>query len=218
MLKVLVGNTKGGCGKTTIATNLAAAFSCEGYRTAIADADRQRSALAWLKHRPKAEPRVTGLDWTKTIEAASRLERDGIERLVVDAPAGLRRKAVEELICLADAIVVPVLPSPYDQAATARFLKRIDALKPIRKHRVAVALVANRVRPRTRAATDLEQFFAARGAPAVAVLRDSAAYTETAGHGLGIFDVPGRRTAQVRADWVPLLTLLDAMAPAQAEA
>ena len=52
MISVLVANPKGGCGKTTIATHLAAAFANGGLRTALADTDRQRSCLGWLDARP----------------------------------------------------------------------------------------------------------------------------------------------------------------------
>ena len=65
MISVLVVNTKGGCGKTTVATNLAGAFAVDGARTALADVDRQRSSLQWLDLRPANVARIEGLDWTK---------------------------------------------------------------------------------------------------------------------------------------------------------
>ena len=40
MRAILVANIKGGCGKTTVATHLAAAFACAGQATALADLDR----------------------------------------------------------------------------------------------------------------------------------------------------------------------------------
>src|SRR3546814_3121044 len=49
MITVLVANPKGGCGKTTIATHLAAAFAAAGLRAGLADADRQGSSLGWLE-------------------------------------------------------------------------------------------------------------------------------------------------------------------------
>ncbi len=56
MLRVLVTNIKGGCGKTTIATNLAAAFAAGGFATGLAEVDRQRSSLSWLKLRDGHAP------------------------------------------------------------------------------------------------------------------------------------------------------------------
>ena len=206
-LTVLVANTKGGCGKTTIATNLAAAFAGAGLITTLADGDRQRSSLGWLKRRPKGAPAITGLDWGKEDGAVPKKTT----RLVVDAPAAMRIKRAEALIKLADIIVLPVLPSPYDEAATARFLKRIEDLKPIRKSRTAVAVVGNRLRPRTRASARLDAFLDGVGHTVVTRLRDSALYAETAAKGVSLFDLTTRRAADARQDWAALLRAIEAV-------
>ena len=67
MLSILVTNTKGGSGKTTIATNLAAAFAAAGQRCWLADVDRQRNSLNWLARRPGEMPGIKGLDWVKEV-------------------------------------------------------------------------------------------------------------------------------------------------------
>ena len=52
MRHILITNAKGGCGKSTIATNLASYYASEGFVTALADFDPQASALSWLEDRP----------------------------------------------------------------------------------------------------------------------------------------------------------------------
>jgi chromosome partitioning protein len=204
MLTVLVATTKGGCGKTTTATNLAAALAGAGHRAVLADADRQRSSLGWLERRPATAPAIDGLDWSRSLGKPPKADF-----LIIDAPAGLRAKEVKELVQFADAIVVPVLPSAFDEAATERFLDRLEELRPIAKRRKPVAILGNRVRTGTRSADRLEAFFASIGHPVIARLRDSQAYVEAAGSGLGIFDRQNQRALMLREEWQPLLAFVD---------
>jgi chromosome partitioning protein len=204
MLSVLVGNLKGGCGKTTVATHIATAFAASGLATALADCDRQRSALGWLKRRPLDAPRMVGLDWVKSLESAPK----GIERLVIDAPAAMHHDDVEDLIGISDVVVVPVLPGAFDEDATARFLDRLAKVKAVRKNKRVVAVVGNRLRPGTRASQHLDGFFAELGFPVVARLRDSQVYPACAAAGTSVMEGTDRRCRDYVAEWRPLLQLL----------
>ncbi|HLW74635.1 MAG TPA: ParA family protein, partial [Gammaproteobacteria bacterium] len=64
LLKTVVLNTKGGCGKTTLSTSLAAYYASQGYNTALLDTDPQGSSLRWLANRGARKPVVTGLTGT----------------------------------------------------------------------------------------------------------------------------------------------------------
>jgi chromosome partitioning protein len=205
MIRVLVTNMKGGCGKTTLATNLAGAFARGGLPTALADVDRQRSSLGWLSLRPADAPPIAPLDWRKDTEPVP----EGTLRLIIDAPAALRMKQVEALIAEADIIVVPVLPSLFDEGSTARFLDRVEELKPIRKGRKDVLVVANRIRARSRAADRLLSFLEARAAAPTALLTDRSIYGEVAVRGLSIFDARGRAVAGLHEEWRPLLRAVE---------
>ncbi|MDX9862798.1 MAG: ParA family protein [Rhodospirillales bacterium] len=204
MLSVLVANPKGGCGKTTIATTLAAAFAHMDFVTALADCDRQKSATRWADRRPDHLPAITAVNWTKRVGTVP----DGVERLVIDAPAALRRNDVRELIRNADVIVVPVLPSPFDEATSRRFLAVLDKLKPIRKNTRALALIGNRIRARTTAARQLDGFLAASRHDVAARLRDTQAYPTAAAAGMSIFDMTARRIEPLIAEWQPLLRFI----------
>lgn len=205
MLSVLVANPKGGCGKTTLATNLAAAFANGGLKTAIADVDKQKSSLTWLKMRPKSAPKISGLNWLKH-------ERDntkGLQRLVIDVGAGIGKSNVDTLLKAADLIVVPVLPSVFDERTTGTFLKKLDTLKPIRKGRKPVAIVGNRMRSNTRAAARLEKFLDDAGHPVITRMSDRSAYSEMACQGLSIFDRQKTYSDIIAADWVPLIRFIE---------
>lgn len=207
MIRILVTNLKGGCGKTTIATNLAGAFARGGLATTLADADRQRSSLAWSALRPTTAPPIAAVDWRKQ---PGEIPGD-TARLVIDAPAALRVKEVEELLALADLVVVPVLPSVFDEGSTARFLDRLDELKPVRKGRKPVLVVANRLRPRSRAAARLEAFLDRLGHAPVARLADRSLYGELAVRGLSLFDAAPRAAAATFAEWQPFLRRIEEM-------
>jgi chromosome partitioning protein len=196
MHTVLVANTKGGCGKTTVATHLAAAFANAGLPTALADVDRQRSSLAWLGSRPVGSAPIQSLDWVKDITEPP----SGAARIVVDVPAAMKIKQLEDLIRLADIVVLPVLPSGFDEAATARFLDKLEALKPIRN---------NRMRARSRAADHLGHFMRGLEQSVVARVRDSVVYADLSGEGRSVFDLNGRRYEDLRGDWHPLLVHLE---------
>lgn len=201
MIAVLVANTKGGCGKTTISTHIAAAFANSGRRTVLADADRQRSSFQWTRLRPGTVARVEPLDWVRKLTDPPR----GTERLVIDAAAAMRTKQVFELVKMADMIVVPVLASAFDQATTAAFLTRLNELKPIRKNKKPVAVVRNRVRPRTYAAERLARFLHQIEHQDLGTLADRTIYNDVAAVGLSIFDLPGRRAEISRQDWSAVL-------------
>ena len=120
MRHILVTNAKGGCGKSTIATSLAAYFASEGYATAIADFDPQRSALSWLEQRPADYAPIAAVPAYES--GLTKVPRN-TEFLVIDSPAGSYGKDLIELVRKAETIIGPVLPSPIDIKAADRFVE-----------------------------------------------------------------------------------------------
>lgn len=205
MLTTLVTNTKGGCGKSTIATCLAGAFAQAGFRTVLVDCDRQKSSLRWVYRRPSDLPVVIGLDWSKGVTPLPKKT----ERLVIDVAGGQKRKQIEELVRRADLVLLPLLPSVFDEDTTRRFLATLDKLKPIRKGTRRVAVIGNRIRVRTKAAQRLDEFLSGIGHQAVTRLRDSQFYPKAALGGLSLFDMGSLRAEDFKQDWRPLLSFID---------
>ena len=204
---ILVANSKGGCGKTTVATTLAAALAKTGEKVGLADGDKQRSSTAWLERRPDTAAPVRLVDWTSGKSIGDAPKKLGW--LVVDAPGAVRGGRVDDLVAEADSIVIPILPSVFDAEATGRFVDHLGEIKRVRKGRAGVFAVANRIRPRSRAARDLEAVLTSSTVKPAAWISDRVAYADLAAEGLSIFDFRGARFAPLREQWRPLITALD---------
>jgi chromosome partitioning protein len=206
MKTILVANRKGGCGKTIVAITLAAALAGQGRRVALADADRQKSASRWLKHRPEGAAPIRAVDWSDDGDFGDAPKK--LDWLVIDAPGALSGERAGRLVAEAEAVIAPVLPSWFDVESTGRFLREIEQLKRVRRGKVGVHLLANRVRA-GRAAGRLAAFFASHGQEPLAWIGERAAYADLAERGLSVFDKPQRAYAPIRAQWAPVLETLE---------
>lgn len=207
MKTILVASSKGGAGKSTIATNLAANFALEGKRTVLVDADPQGSSTRWAERRAELDSAVLPIDASRKRPWRTRLPEDA-ERVIVDAAAGAMAEDLDSFIEQADAIVVPVLPSAMDIEATVGFLNTLAKIPRVHKRKLPVGLVINRSKPWTNASQQAMEMLKTWPYPVVAQLRDTQAYVVLVGLGRSLFDY---RSAQVRdhqADWDPLLKWL----------
>ena len=206
MRTILVASSKGGAGKSTVSTNLAAYFAVEGKATALLDADRQKSATHWCEKRAHMESAVLPLDatrrgWDKSLP-------DGIQRMVVDAPAGAMADDLTAFLDMADAVIVPVLPSAIDLEATVPFLNTLVAHPRVKKGKLPVGIVANRLKPWTSASQQAVAQLKAWPYPVVGELRDTQAYVLMAALGKSLFDYHSEQIRSHQEDWAPLLRWL----------
>jgi chromosome partitioning protein len=206
MLKVLVASCKGGCGKTTVTTHLAAHYAVEGKNTVLVDADRLGSARRWCEHRAGLASAVLPLDGTRR-GWRERVPPDA-QRVIVDTAAGASSQDVDELLDYVDAVLVPVLPSPFDLEASAPFLAELAELKAIKRGKVPVGLVANRLRPWTHASQQALEQMRAFPFPVVAQLRDTQGYVMATGLGKSLFDYHSEIVRSHQDDWKPLFKWL----------
>ncbi len=206
MKTVLIANRKGGCGKTTTAITLAAALAEGGWKVALADADLQKSTTRWLKRRPKTVNKIINLDWTSN-RSLGEIPK-GIDWVIIDAPGALYDENSQNLVAEARAVLCPVMPSFFDADSTRRFLRDLQDIKRIRKGKVGIELLANRVKPRGRATARLDGFFEKVGQQPVARITERAAYGDLAEDGLSIFDKPQALFRPMRAQWTPVINSL----------
>ena len=202
MKTFLVANPKGGSGKSTLATTLAGYFASRNAEVMLGDIDVQQSSREWLALRPfEAAPIAT---WAIGPDAVAR-PPDGTTHAVIDTPAGLNGKLLERVLKISSRLIVPVQPSLFDMLATRHFLQTLLAEKAVRKGKVDVALIGMRVDARTRAAGELESFFATLNLPVLAYLRDTQVYVQAAAAGLTIFDLPPSRAERDVEQWQAII-------------
>lgn len=203
MRSVLVANPKGGAGKTTLATNLSGYFANQGKAVTVCDLDRQQSSLRWMAFRDPGLPPVAGYYAGNQIVVNLPKESDWV---VVDAPAGLQGYKLSDYLRAVDKVLIPLVPSIFDMAATEDFLNSIRS--EIRGRRAAVGIVAMRVDPRTRAAAMLEEFLQHFDIPIVSYLRNTQNYVNVAAAGATVFDPPRARHRKDLEQWQPILEWL----------
>jgi len=206
MRHILVTNAKGGCGKSTIATSLAAYFASEGYATALVDYDPQASALSWLQQRPADYAPITGVPG---YESGLRGVPRTAEYVVIDSPAGARGKDLTELVRKAETILVPVLPSPIDIKAAERFVEELLDVGKVAEKKAKAALVANRVKENTLIFEELDGVLSRLKVPYVASLREAQNYIRAYQRGLGIHELPPYLAWPDWEQWDPLIEWLD---------
>lgn len=206
MRHITVMNAKGGCGKSTIATNLASHYASEGASVVLADFDPQQSSLDWLARRPAHAAPITGLaGFDGGLKGLPR----SADVLIMDAPARSHGPELTELLKRTETIVVPVLPSPIDMQAASRFIDELLGTGKVQRSQAKVGVVANRVRTYTLIFDELDEFLGKQKVPYPTALRDAQNYVRAYTRGLGVFELPEYLAWPDWQQWEPLLKWLN---------
>ncbi len=201
MRTILVLNAKGGCGKSTISTNLASYFAYEmGKKVVLADYDPQESSLAWLQARDEKWPHIEGIAAHKD---PLRVSKD-TDYVIMDAPARVHGTELTQLLRKVETVIFPVLPSPIDMRAATKYIEEVMKNGRVARKEVKIGVVANRVRENTIIFSELYDFIKKMKLPYIATLRDTQNYIRAEERGVGIFEMAPSQVYQDLEDWEPL--------------
>lgn len=205
MRSILVVNPKGGCGKTTIATNLATYYAVWNTSTALIDLDPQQSSMGWLRVRPKDENPIQGFNGLK-----GKIYPDAdTERVIYDAPARTDSAKVARLIKLVDVVIIPVLPSAIDMRVAASFIADIVTRVRANNSKALIGVVANRTQKNYQSHAALLRFLKKLDIQYVGALRNSQNYIKAADTGVGIFEMPMSDAKIDMKEWEPVINWVE---------
>jgi chromosome partitioning protein len=207
--KIVILNPKGGCGKTTLATNLASYFAKRGPPPTLVDRDPGGYSTRWIEKRPVERPRIYGITDYDDAQFGRPLRAwPGSKELIVDLPAAVNKDRLFHEIYDAGSVLIPVMPSEIDIYSAASFIADLLLLARFDRRNRNLAIVANRTRHYTRSYRMLMRFLRSLEIPIVAELRDSQNYVHAATGGIGICEMPAYKVRkdmehfEVLVDWL----------------
>ncbi|MEE8057966.1 MAG: division plane positioning ATPase MipZ [Pseudomonadales bacterium] len=202
-MQVVIANSKGGSGKTMLATQIAGYYACAGRRVAILDHDSQQSSIDWVKARPKQCAAVIPVAAYAGGSLGGRADV-----LIHDMPAGYDIGDIFTDISGIDKLLIPVVPSPTDMRAAIRYFMTLSRSGILDSH-VSIGLVSNRSRNAIAYSKVMNEFLFRLGIPVVGIIRDTQNYIHAIKRGLSIFDLPSNRTVDDRENWDPIIKWLE---------
>ena len=186
---IAVCNQKGGCGKTTIAINLARAFVADGSDVLLLDMDPQGSASDWNSIVQETAPtfEVQEIDREELLRQARPLRRQH-EVIIIDCPPQYAEPS-SAAIRVADLVLVPVQPSPFDVWSTSAIVELIRTRQEATGGQPRAAYVVSRAISNTALKSSLAEALAGADLP---VLRTGTTqrvvYAASAARGGTVFD------------------------------
>ncbi len=198
-MMIVLANTKGGVGKSTLAVHFAVWLHDQGKRVALIDADRQRSSSQWMA---EAEPRITVVTVRTPddcLTAAQEL-RTTHDVVIGDGPGGLDDLS-RTLLLVADLAIFPISPSILDLRSVSqateilRYAQRINGGRPIGR------LILNKMRRRDKISHELANAAPELGLDvAHAMIRDLQAYRDAAQQGTVVTRMKRKGEASTEMD------------------
>jgi chromosome partitioning protein len=202
---VAVINHKGGSGKSTLSSHIAAWFAKSGCSVMLGDVDRQQSSASWLRRRDPCMPTIS--PWSIDQKNIRRVPQ-GVTHAVLDTPGGLHGFELARVVMFADIILMPVGYGVFDREAAAACYAELCTLPKIASGKCPVAAVGMRFDGNPQSKNDLTAWADRLGIVLLGALRETSLYVRSQDFGQTIFDLSNQQAAADLAQWEPILRWL----------
>lgn len=122
MRTITIAARKGGVGKTTLATHLSVIAAEGGKPALLLDTDPQRSLAWWWRLRQVETPALVECEARELAKILPAADKKGVAFAVIDTPPHAENP-IAEAMRVADLVLVPTRPGPFDLAAVATTLE-----------------------------------------------------------------------------------------------
>ena len=208
---IAVVSQKGGTGKTTVATNLAACYAAQGREVVLIDADPQHSAFDWKADRPPALPPIHALQLPeKNLFQEVQHLHQKYALILIDGGGRITATA-RAAVAAADFLIIPTLPSKFDLLSTDDFIQtvihEVQTYKPV----VAGGIVLNQLQAGTAIGKAASEHLATLAYPVFTTqLHLYVAYREAASTGQSVleYDRQSKAAAEFTAFFTELLEVI----------
>lgn len=211
---ISVLNPKGGCGKTTISTNLARALHDQGHSVLIVDSDPQGSARDWHASNEDNPIELVALDRPNNVKTLTSMAAN-YDYVVIDGAAKLE-DMIAAAIKVSNFVLIPVQPSPYDIWAASDLVDFIKARQEVTDGSPRASFVISRMVEGTRLGGDVRAALDEYGLSICdTTITQRQVYPQTASEGLTVFDADN---AKAKAETLALVDeLIKMMSPVKRE-
>jgi len=174
MQVLMIANSKGGVGKSTLASNLVGMALEMGLTPLMVDLDRQRSLSNWAARHGDLVPCL--LELPKNRRGLAKFGKPQV--VIIDTPAGLRGGALDTALTVSDMVVVPTGAALVELEATRKFIQRLRRKKKLINGRADVLTVLNKIRPSATVADVMAEAEGQLNAPVAAWLPNAKTFED----------------------------------------